>query len=283
ALQDYGRALIVGDSSTHGKGTVQTLSFLKPFMPGVTNDPGQVKITIRKFYRVSGASTQMKGVMSDLVLPDPLDYSDQVGEVALENPLPWDTIQPANYAKLNLVQPYLGALKARSDERVATNQDFLYVKQDIAQFQKMQADKTATINENESLKERKHMFTQNKTREAERIARKPDGGKIYEITVKNASEPGLVEFKPADETAATATDATTNATTTVATVIASTNNLGTNVIIQATKTGTANAVKPADADKKTPPPFDPMLEETQRILQDYILLLAKNGVLMAHD
>jgi carboxyl-terminal processing protease len=277
ALQDYGRALIVGDSSTHGKGTVQNLNPLKPFMPGVTNDPGTIKITIRKFYRVSGASTQLKGVMPDMVLPDVLDYSDQVGEVALENPLPWDTIQPANYTKYNLVQPYLATLKTRSNERVATNQDFLYVKQDIAQFQKIQADKTAPINESDSLKERKRVFTQSKAREAERIARKPDGAKVYDITVKNAGQPGLVEINPAGETTATGTDAGTNATTVISTTA------GTNTTIPATKTATSNAAKPAAAEKKVQPPFDPMLEETQRILQDYILLLTKNGILMAHD
>jgi carboxyl-terminal processing protease len=66
ALQDYGRALVVGDISTFGKGTVQNLNPLRPFVwpatASATNDPGTVKITIRKFYRVSGASTQLKGV-----------------------------------------------------------------------------------------------------------------------------------------------------------------------------------------------------------------------------
>jgi carboxyl-terminal processing protease len=89
ALQDYGRALIVGDVSTHGKGTVQNLNSLRAF-PGLnraTNDPGALKITIRKFYRAGGASTQLKGVMPDIVLPSVLNYSKEIGEVALENPL----------------------------------------------------------------------------------------------------------------------------------------------------------------------------------------------------
>ena len=84
ALQDYGRALVVGDISTFGKGTVQNLNPLRPFVwpatASATNDPGTVKITIRKFYRVSGASTQLKGVMPDIVLPDVLNYSTQFGE-----------------------------------------------------------------------------------------------------------------------------------------------------------------------------------------------------------
>ena len=259
ALQDYGRALVVGDISTHGKGTVQSLNQIKPYMlssvKDATNDPGNLKITIRKFYRVSGASTQLKGVEPDLVLPDVLNYSTQVGEVALDNPLPWDTIQPASYEKLNLVQPYLAALKSHSDARIATNQDFLYVQQDIVQFQKMQADKTATINEHDALKERERNFFQNKSRDAERTARPTDGVKVYDITVKNSELPGLKEVAANAETDADAA---------------------------ATPDGKALAQKSV-ADKKSPPPFDPMLDETERILEDYISLLGKNSPLMVNQ
>src|SRR4029077_5547513 len=96
ALQDYGRALIVGDSSTHGKGTVQSVQGLKPFIrmagSGLTNDPGAVKLTIKKFYRASGASTQLKGVTPDIILPSIPSESKDIGETALENPMTWDTI-----------------------------------------------------------------------------------------------------------------------------------------------------------------------------------------------
>ena len=111
ALQDYGRAVIVGDVSTHGKGTVQQLQPLRPFIwpadASATNDPGELKITKGKFYRVSGATTQLKGVASDIVLPDILNHSTLIGEGALENALPWDTIQPVHYDKFNLVEPFL--------------------------------------------------------------------------------------------------------------------------------------------------------------------------------
>jgi len=103
--------------------------------------PGAIKITIRKFYRISGASTQLKGVEPDIVLPSVLNYSTQIGETSLENPLPWDTIQPVNYEKLNLVRPYLPQLQVADEARIATNQEFSYVRQDIEQFQKSQADK----------------------------------------------------------------------------------------------------------------------------------------------
>ena len=117
ALQDYGRALVVGDVSTHGKGTVQSLNSLRPFFMASTNDPGELKVTIRKFYRISGASTQLKGVMPDMVLPDVFNYSTQIGESNLDNPLAWDTIEPAKYDKFNMVQPYLGGLTQRSGTR----------------------------------------------------------------------------------------------------------------------------------------------------------------------
>ena len=242
ALQDYGRALIVGDTSTHGKGTVQSLYPLKPFMLGSTNDPGTIKITIRKFYRISGASTQLKGVMPDIILPDVLNYSLQIGETNLDNPLPWDTIQPASYEKFNLVQPYLAELRQRSDARILTNRDFAYVEQDIAQFKKSQAESTATLNEREAIKERERVTRENEARDHEREARPLPGMKVYELSVRDTASPGL----PAP--------------------VGSTNDL-----LSAT-----NFLKSAGA-QKTPPPFDPVLDEAEHILQDYISLLPKSA------
>ena len=275
ALQDYGRAVIVGDTSTHGKGTVQNLNPLKPFMLGSTNDPGTIKITIRKFYRVSGASTQLKGVSPDIILPDVLNYSTQIGESALDNPLPWDTIQPANYDKLNLVQPFLATLKTRSNERIATNQDFSYVQQDIAQFLKQQADKTATLNEHDAIKERERVATKNKAREAERAARPAPAVKIYEITVKNADEPGLTEAKPAAEETNTVTATSNSTDNPVVTKV-----FGGGAKPAHTFTGTSPG---KTTDKKSAPPFDPVLDETENILLDYISLAGKSGPLMVNQ
>jgi carboxyl-terminal processing protease len=259
ALQDYGRALIVGDISTFGKGTVQNLNLLRPFFVGpatasATNDPGTVKITIRKFYRISGASTQLKGVMPDLMLPDVLNYSTQFGESSLENPLPWDTIPSVNYSKLNLVQPYLDELRRRSSARIATNQDFIYTRQDIDQFQKLQADKTASLNERERLKERQEADARQKARDQERAARKAADVKIYELTVKKAGEPGLPS------------------------PVAETNTVAANSLPTGTNSTQTAASKVADAPK----PPDPMLDETERILEDYISLLSSNQMLIAN-
>jgi carboxyl-terminal processing protease len=262
ALQDYGRALVVGDISTFGKGTVQNLNPLRPFVwpatASATNDPGTVKITIRKFYRVSGASTQLKGVMPDLVLPDVLNYSTQFGESSLENPLPWDTIPSVNYSKLNLVQPYLAELRRRSSDRVATNQDFVYTRQDIDEFQKLQADKTASLNEHDRLKERQEADARQKARERERAARKAPDVKIYELTVEKADDPGLPP--PVGET----------------------NTLTANKLPAGPLPTLARSANVVAVPPPTPSAIDPMLDETKRILEDYISLLSSNQMLIAN-
>ena len=252
ALQDYGRAVVVGDVSTHGKGTVQNLNELRPFVwpatPSATNDPGTIKISINKFYRVTGASTQLKGVASDIVLPDIWNLSKQVGEGALENPLPWDTIpvQPGTYTPLNMVQPYLAELRQHSDARVATNQDFIYTREDIALFEKQEAEKAITLNEHEAIKERQTNATRNKARDDERKARAA-GPKVYEITLENVDQKGLPVIPPA-----------------------------TNAVAHAGGDATEDVAPPA-------PNIDAGLDETERILEDYVSLLARsNRVALTH-
>ncbi len=303
ALQDYGRALVVGDVSTHGKGTVQNLNPLRPFVwpatATATNDPGTIKITIRKFYRVSGASTQLKGVVPDIIFPDVLNYSSFVGETALENPLPWDTIKPAKYDKFNLVEPYLTTLHERSDARLATNREFAYIRQDIDDWVKMQAEKTATINEREAIKERERHTTLNLEREKERATRPPSAVKIYDVTVENADAPGLKEHLDPSETN-NLTDASVRYETKeldnffATNSAAHTNSLalnfnpdlsaktnspspGANTLERLVSKPMGSTVSPklleAALKKKSPPGIDPTLEETERILEDYISLL----------
>jgi carboxyl-terminal processing protease len=196
ALQDYDRALIVGDSSSFGKGTVQSLNNLRPFVwpatANATNDPGVVKITIRKFYRISGGSTQFKGVVPDIILPDPLDHEMGLeSEATMDNPLPWDTIEPVKFSKFNMVQQYVPALAKNSSARIATNQDFLYIQQDIAQLEKQNADRTITLNEHEAIKERQINQAKEKVRDAEREGRKPADFTVYDISLADADKPGL--------------------------------------------------------------------------------------------
>jgi carboxyl-terminal processing protease len=254
ALQDYGRALIVGDTSTHGKGTVQSLNPLSPFVwqkdESASNDPGTVKITIRKFYRVSGASTQLKGVTPDIVLPDTLSYSTKIGECSLDNPLPWDTIPSVDYEKLNLVQPYVTSLRQLSEADIATNRDFIYIRQDIDEFKKMQADKTVSLNEHKELKEHEIHQAMLNAHEQERMSRKPVNENIYDITIENANQPGL----PSPETNAVVTIGPTNSGSAI---------VG------------SDAIEFQRAEAAS-------LQETENILEDYISLLSSSRMLIAN-
>lgn len=317
ALQDYGRALVVGDISTHGKGTVQGLYKLRPYMMNSADDPGELKITIRKFYRITGASTQLKGVTPDIILPDIFNYSAQIGESNLDNPLPWDTIDAAKYDKMNMVEPCLAGLRRQSDERIATNQDFAYVKEDIEQYVKSQAEGTATLNEREAIKERERDTLKAEDRQKEQESRPDPGVRIYELTVKDASEPGLPMPRPYLTTnydnspvpSMTANGAhfaisapsklvylytnffdanyvtgftnffSTNTTSVAGVRYIYTNSVATNIVARydnwLNETNEASQVfKPVVTRTYGP---DPLLDESVRILQDYVSDLPKSG------
>lgn len=127
ALQDYGRALIVGDEHTHGKGTVQALVDLDRFvnLRGMEKymPLGAVKVTIQKFYRISGESTQEKGVTPDVVLPSRLDGLES-GEKYLDYALAWDHIDSAEYQRWAKSPKNVAELRRLSKARVATDEDF---------------------------------------------------------------------------------------------------------------------------------------------------------------
>lgn len=116
ALQDYKRAIIVGDEQTHGKGTVQTL------MP-LGNRKGSLKLTTAGFYRINGGSTQLKGVTPDIIIPDYLDVMG-LGEDSLEHALPWDTVYPAMYRTQNGLSELIPLLADQSRERLNSSEEF---------------------------------------------------------------------------------------------------------------------------------------------------------------
>ncbi len=280
ALQDYGRAIIVGDTSTHGKGTVQSLIQLRSFVsPSATNDPGELKITISKFYRVSGVSTQLKGVVSDIVLPDVLNYSTDIGETALENPMPCDTNGPVNFTKLNLVAPYLDGLRLRSDARVATNQDFIYTRQDIDLFQKLQADKSATLNEKEAIRLHQDDDARKTARDLERAMRPVPDEKIYDITVENSVTNGLPSPEALTITNQGALLIATNSNGSVS-MVTTNNESAIGFVLNQYVTNTASGALHYGTVITKPAP-DPMLDEAERILADYVSALKKNAVMMA--
>jgi len=142
AIQDYGRGLIVGDSHTFGKGTVQNLNDLAQKL-------GAVKVTVNQFYRASGASTQLKGVNADLLLPSIVDELE-IGEKYYDYALPYEEIKTAKYSKFNLTKPFVPELKRRSDARIATDTEFKKVKDEIEKFRKNKEERSRV-----SLKEKK--------------------------------------------------------------------------------------------------------------------------------
>jgi carboxyl-terminal processing protease len=185
ALQDYGRAIIVGDPSTHGKGTVQTLIPLEPEMPiGFPSDPGpgNLKMTVQKFYRVAGGSTQQKGVVPDIVLPSVLDALE-LGETTLPYYLPYDTVPAVAFDNYDLVAPYVSALKANSVARVAASPDFAYVRQDIDYYKKKVQDPTVSLNEVVRIKEQADLKTINAARKKDLAARKSTRDSELDLTL----------------------------------------------------------------------------------------------------
>ncbi|SCB72565.1 carboxy terminal-processing peptidase [Gilliamella intestini] len=136
AMQDYGRALIVGET-TYGKGTVQTsrnISYpvdarLHPNWPEL----GGAQYTIQKFYRINGGSTQLKGVEPDIEM-NKVKYVDETGERFLDNALPWDKIPSADYLTLANIKPLLPNLESQHLARISKNSEFIYIDEDIKRF-----------------------------------------------------------------------------------------------------------------------------------------------------
>jgi carboxyl-terminal processing protease len=194
ALQDYGRAVVVGDTSTFGKGTVQTIIPLGRIMQGegITpgSDPGALKVTISKFYRPSGKSTQLEGVKADIVIPSLTDLPE-IGESDLENPLPWDTIAPVKYTPINRVTPALETLRTRSSQRITKAPDFSELKSEIERFRKMRADKSVSLNESARQKEKDELKARVEATKQARLARATTKPAAYEVTLKNVNKPGL--------------------------------------------------------------------------------------------
>lgn len=157
AIKDYGRGIVIGDVTTHGKGTVQNVmpvsSQMFRMLQG-SKDRGSVKLTINQFYRVNGDSTQNRGVESDVVLPSLIDHMD-LGESFLENALAFDHIPPAKFASYGYADPQLvAALKEASQKRVAVEPKFQQVAKDIERYLVRKNRKTVSLNEETMKRER---------------------------------------------------------------------------------------------------------------------------------
>jgi carboxyl-terminal processing protease len=140
AMQDYKRAVIIGSRQTYGKGTVQNVANLNRWMRNSSlGDMGALKLTTQKFYRINGSSTQLKGVESDVVVPDRYSFID-IGERDYENPLPYDKIRKADYEIWNGYDDYLDEIVKASQKRMDTSKQISLIEEQ-AKWIKMQRDK----------------------------------------------------------------------------------------------------------------------------------------------
>ena len=150
AIKDYHRGLIVGDETTHGKGTVQNVMAVRTSSPlnfFARKPPGALKLTIQQFYRVNGESSQERGIPSDITLPSVINHMD-VGENSLDNHLPFDKIPAADYDAVSLINPKIvTALKTASQKRIGNNAEFAKDQDAIKKFLERKQRKTVSLNE----------------------------------------------------------------------------------------------------------------------------------------
>ena len=158
AIQDYNRGLVLGSKHSYGKGTVQNLLDLNRFGNKKIGDLGAMKFTSQKFYRVNGGSTQLKGVESDLVLPDRFLYVD-TGERDNDNAMQWDKIAKAKY---NVFDYNFAPVKDKSKSRVAANAQFKLIDESAKWVKSQQDDNTFPLEYNEYLAKSKQLEEQSK-------------------------------------------------------------------------------------------------------------------------
>lgn len=163
AIQDYGRGIIIG-SQTFGKGTVQSLRPLRS---------GQLKITQAKFYRISGDSTQNKGVIPDIQFPSIFD-NEKIGESALEDSMPWDSIRPTQYLYSSYINQELPTLQKLHAKRIKNNPDFLYLNKQKELIEELRKHTQISLNEKVRKAEReqhdnKRLTIENERRKAKKM------------------------------------------------------------------------------------------------------------------
>jgi carboxyl-terminal processing protease len=194
ALQDYGRAVVVGDKNTFGKGTVQTILPIGRFASLLGNhsdEDGALKLTIQKFYRVAGGSTQLHGVASDIVLPSLSDLPE-FGEGALKNALPYDEVSKARYTKWSDTHSlFIDQLRRRSEERVKGDPEFHYVMEDINRLRHKLDENRISLNEDVRKKELQDDKLRKETRSKDRLARNQEEPQIYRVTLDTVDKPNL--------------------------------------------------------------------------------------------
>ncbi len=247
ALQDYGRGIVVGDEQSFGKGTVQTLIDVQRFMPffAQARDAGAVKLTIQKFYRVKGGSTQLRGVASDIVLPSLTDQDD-VGEGSLKNPLGYDEVPARQFAPAGNVAALVPHLRTASESRVAADPEFHYIREDYDRLVTRIEENAVSLNKKTRLAEIEEEKARREARLAERKERGAPGIFAMEVTLDTVESPELQK-------------------------------------VSLDKPPKQSYTEPEDAEDPSAPdeeePFvDPVRDEALLIMQDYIKLVGPSPV-----
>jgi carboxyl-terminal processing protease len=144
AMQDYGRGLVIGQQ-TYGKGSVQNLYPLDRYALGQDPGYGQLTVTIGMYYRVTGDSTQNRGVMPDLTLPSAIS-TDEVGESSRDGSLPWNRIRSSDFRREGAFTPLLPELQQEHDARIAGDPNFQFAVSEISALEKMRSEKSVSLN-----------------------------------------------------------------------------------------------------------------------------------------
>jgi carboxyl-terminal processing protease len=168
AMQDYGRGIVIGQE-TYGKGSVQNLYPLDRYALGQDPGFGQLTVTIGMYYRVTGESTQNRGVQPDLQLPSAISAED-VGESSREGALPWNRIRPAPFKREGSPTPLLDELQRLHDQRITADPDFRYTAQEIAAVEELRNEKSVSLNLQKREAERTARSQEQLARENERRA-----------------------------------------------------------------------------------------------------------------
>lgn len=153
AIQDYGRGIVLGEN-TFGKGTVQSVADLNQYIRNPETQVGALKLTIEKFYRVTGESTQNKGVKPDIEFPTIFD-SSEYGEGSYDNALVWDTIKSTKFNKTDGLTEVIPFLRSKHEERKTSSQEFSFLEEDIDRVTEQRDNKVVSLNYEKRLAERK--------------------------------------------------------------------------------------------------------------------------------
>jgi carboxyl-terminal processing protease len=189
AIQDYERGIIIGEQ-TFGKGTVQNLIDLNRVIQSTNGKLGQVKVTIAKYYRINGGSTQSLGVIPDIALPTSIDPAE-FGESSEKSALPWDEINPTKYQPAGSIKDFLDLLNRNHKQRIESSNEFDYLLEDIQDLKKDRNQNQISLKEDVRKKEMEE-------EEEEKFQRENARRKVKGIELLEKGEKAEESFAPDD-------------------------------------------------------------------------------------